>query len=89
MIPGRFILGATFESAEQGRLVFGSNDWMEVEAQALGVGIRLELRVEGPGVTLRIVGFQPSRPSADHEITTQTIPFPGAETRPEKQSPER
>jgi hypothetical protein len=75
MIPGRFVLGATVESAEQGPLVFGSNDWLEIEAQALGVGIRLELRVEGPGVTLRIVGFHPDGRGADQPIYSETLPL--------------
>jgi len=76
MIPGRFVLGATVESAEGERRMFGSNDWIEVEVQGAGVGLRVELRVEGPGVTLRIVGFQPGHASADHPIYTETLPFP-------------
>jgi hypothetical protein len=71
----RFLLGVTVESAEQARLVFGSNDWIEVEAQALGVGIRLGLRVEGPGVTLRIVGFHPDRRGVDQPIYSETLPL--------------
>jgi hypothetical protein len=70
-----FLLGATIESSEQHRLVYASDDWIQVEAQGLTTGIRVEFRVEGQDVVLRVVGYKVGQPSADQEIFQDTLPL--------------
>lgn len=74
-----FVLGATIESAEQSRQVYGSDDWVQVEAQGPTIGIRVEFRVQGAVLAVRIVGFEVGHPSADREIYQETLPLPPEE----------